>query len=115
MGPAGVLVFVSVFVEIGCALRAFSCFCACTPDDHCDSETQTSARTATKPTTRRDSLILMMRTPGKGIQACEEYCKARKEQRTKSEGIRAKRREMKTPNELSKPPPLLWALGSSLF
>src|SRR2546429_9819321 len=90
MGPAGVLVFVSVFVEIGCALRAFACFCACTSDDHCESEAQTSARTVTKPTTRRDSLIFMMRTPRKGIQACEEYCKARKEQSARSKGRRAK-------------------------
>src|ERR1041385_8747731 len=89
MGPAGVLVFASVLVEIGCALRAFACFCACTTEDHWHSDEQTKARTATTPTTRRDSLIFMMRTPRKGIQACEEYFKARQEQSARGEERRA--------------------------
>src|SRR2546421_12795170 len=98
MGPAGVLVFASVFVEIGCALRAFSCFCACTPDDHCDSEAQTSARTATTPTIRRDSLIFMMQTPGKVFGRAKNTAR-----RVKSKGQRAKGKseaeEMNIPNE----------------
>jgi hypothetical protein len=48
----------------------------------------------------------MIELPGKGIQACEEYCKARKEQRAKSKGLRAKSKEINMPNELFTPPRL---------
>src|SRR2546426_593835 len=94
---AGAVVFGSdLAAEVGCALRAFAGFCACTPIVNSQSAIDATRASVNTQIVRRDGLKFMAQTPqGNGLRAGEEYCKTPKEQRAKRKEQEAKCERLK--------------------